>query len=268
MVYAEFTAGVPARITFVRTVSTRDWNVNERHRTGRTKVPHSELEQYLQPTKYVPTDGIVRRTAAEITNGAGTDMQKAKAIYEWVVENTYRKPSVRGCGNGNIRGMLESGDLGGKCADLNALFVGLARAAGLPARDVYGIRTGLSREGASVLGISSEDATSAQHCRAEVYVRGTGWMPVDPADVRKVMLQESPGNLPPSSPIVQRERERLFGSWEMNWVAFNDAQDVVLPGSKGGPLPFFMYPQAENAQGRLDCLDPETFRYHITARQL
>jgi len=36
--------------------------------------------------------------------------------------------------------MLESKDLGGKCADLNALYVGLARAAGLPARDVYGIR--------------------------------------------------------------------------------------------------------------------------------
>jgi hypothetical protein len=29
--------------------------------------------------------------------------------------------------------MLESGDLSGKCADINALFVGLARACGPPA---------------------------------------------------------------------------------------------------------------------------------------
>ena len=36
--------------------------------------------------------------------------------------------------------MLESKNLGGKCADLNALYVGLARAPGLPARDVYGLR--------------------------------------------------------------------------------------------------------------------------------
>jgi transglutaminase-like putative cysteine protease len=34
--------------------------------------------------------------------------------------------------------MLESGDLGGKCG--NSLYVGLARAAGLPARDFFGIR--------------------------------------------------------------------------------------------------------------------------------
>ena len=36
--------------------------------------------------------------------------------------------------------MLESGDLGGKCADINSLYVGLARAAGLPARDFFGVR--------------------------------------------------------------------------------------------------------------------------------
>ena len=47
---------------------------------------------------------------------------------------------MRGCGVGDIRAMLETGNLGGKCADLNALFVGLARAAGIPARDVYGVR--------------------------------------------------------------------------------------------------------------------------------
>ena len=36
----------------------------------------------------------------------------------------------------------------------------------------------------------------------------------------------------------------------MNWIAFNDAHDVVLPGSKGKPLPFLMYPQAEVAGTR------------------
>jgi transglutaminase-like putative cysteine protease len=56
--------------------------------------------------------------------------------------------------------MLESGDLGGKCADLNALYVGLARAAGLPARDVYGIRIAKSELGYKSLGASSENITS------------------------------------------------------------------------------------------------------------
>jgi transglutaminase-like putative cysteine protease len=88
----------------------------------------------------LPTDGIVRATAADITAAAHTDLAKARAIYEWIVDNTFRNPKTRGCGMGDIRFMLESRDLGGKCADLNALYVGLARAAGLPARDAYGIR--------------------------------------------------------------------------------------------------------------------------------
>ena len=48
--------------------------------------------------------------------------------------------------------MLESRNLGGKCADLNALYVGLARAAGLPARDVYGMRVAKSQKGYKSLG--------------------------------------------------------------------------------------------------------------------
>ena len=29
-----------------------------------------------------------------------------------------------------------------------------------------------------------------------------------------------------------------------------------------------MYPQAETAAGRLDCLDPDTFTYTITSKEL
>lgn len=84
----------------------------------------------------LPTDGIVKSTALEITKGSKSDLDKAKAIYDWIVENTQRNPKTRGCGTGDIQSMLETGNLSGKCADLNALFVGLARAVGLPARDV------------------------------------------------------------------------------------------------------------------------------------
>jgi len=163
--------------------------------------------------------------------------------------------------------MLETGDLGGKCADLNALYVGLARAAGLPARDVYGIRVAKSALGYRSLGAASENVTKAQHCRAEVYLGGYGWTPVDPADVRKVVLEEPPGNRPLDDEIVKQARTRLFGSWEMNWMAYNFAHDVALPGSQGQPVPFLMYPQAETADGRLDSLDPDNFKYAITARE-
>jgi transglutaminase-like putative cysteine protease len=163
---------------------------------------------------------------------------------------------------------LESKDLGGKCADLNALYVGLARAAGLPARDVYGIRVAKSELGYKSLGPSTSNITKAQHCRAEVFLREYSWVPVDPADVRKVVLEEPPGNRALDDDRVKTARSRLFGAWEMNWMAYNFAHDVVLPGSKGGPLGFLMYPQAETEEGRLDCLEPDNFKYEIQAREI
>ena len=98
------------------------------------------LRRYLEPTDLIRTDGIVEATAREITKAARTDVEKARALYEWIVDNTFRDPKVKGCGLGDIQTMLETKNLGGKCADLNALFVGFARSLGIPARDVYGIR--------------------------------------------------------------------------------------------------------------------------------
>ncbi len=60
----------------------------------------------------------------------------------------------------------------------------------------------------------------------------------------------------------------MFGSWEMNWMAYNFAHDVALPGSAHAPVGFLMYPQAETADRRLDCLDAENFRYEITSREI
>ena len=221
---------------------------------------------YTKGTELLRTDGIVKKTALEITKGAKTDLDKAKAIYEWVVDNTERNPKTRGCGTGDIAGMLESGNLSGKCADLNALYVGLARASGLPARDVYGVRVADSKFGYKSLG-KSGDITKAQHCRAEVWLANFGWVPVDPADVRKVVLEERPG-LTLKDDVVVAARETLFGAWEMNWLAYNFAHDVGLPGSKGAKVPFLMYPQAENSSGRLDSLDPATFVYKLTSKEI
>jgi transglutaminase-like putative cysteine protease len=268
IVAAEFPAGVKPILTLTSRVATKNYKVDLSAPGKAPRVDRAELEHFLRPTKLLPTGGIVRATATEITSGAKTDLEKARAIYEWIVDNTFRNPKTRGCGIGDIRFMLESKDLGGKCADLNALYVGLARGAGLPARDVYGIRIAKSELGYKSLGAATENITKAQHCRAEVYIGGYGWVPVDPADVRKVVLEEPPGNRPLDDEMVKKARARLFGSWEMNWMAYNFAHDVTLPGSDGGPAGFLMYPQAETGDGRLDCLDPDGFRYEITSREI
>src|SRR5712671_5767740 len=268
MLGAEWEDGNPAVLTLTSRVATRDHAADLAAPTVPPPPDLASFARFLKPTKYIPTDGIVRKTADAITRGAGTDFEKARAIYEWIVDNTFRDPKTRGCGVGDIRFMLESNDLGGKCADLNALYVGLARAAGVPSRDVYGIRVGKSELGYKSLGTTSENITKAQHCRAEVHLAGYGWVPVDPADVRKVALEEPPGNRALADDIVKKARARLFGSWEMNWIAYNFAHDVTLPGSSGAPVGFLMYPQAETADGRLDCLDPDNFKYEITSKEV
>jgi transglutaminase-like putative cysteine protease len=267
IIAAEFPAGVRPVLTVTSRIGTRNYAVDLSSPGAGPKASHAELEHFLRSTKMLPTDGIVKSTATDITKNANTDVEKARAIYEWIVDNTFRNPKTRGCGTGDIRFMLESKDLGGKCADLNALYVGLARAASLPARDVYGIRVAKSELGYKSLGASSETITKSQHCRAEVYLSDYGWVPVDPADVRKVVLEEPPGNRPLNDEMVQKARTRLFASWEMNWMAYNFAHDVALPGSSGAPIGFLMYPQAETADGRLDSLDADSFKYEITSRE-
>jgi transglutaminase-like putative cysteine protease len=232
--------------------------------------PLSDAERKfsLAATDLLPTDGLVKETAEDIVKGKQGDLAQARAIYEWMVENTFRNPKTLGCGVGDITAMIKTGNLNGKCADLNALYVGLARSVGLPARDVYGLRVLPSQFGFKALGAGSENVTKAQHCRAEVWLAGSGWTPVDPADVRKVVLEEPPANLAMNHPKVEAARKALFGSWEGNWVAFNTAHDLKLPGSKEPAIGFLMYPQAENKGGFLDSLDPDKFKYRLTAREV
>ncbi|QJR09276.1 hypothetical protein DSM104443_00313 [Usitatibacter rugosus] len=248
-------------------VATRNRKLNVAAATG-AKLDAEERAYYLAATDYMPTDGIVRKTALEATKGAKTEMDKAKALYDWIVDNTFRDPKTIGCGRGDVKVMLETGNLGGKCADLNALYVAMARSVGLPARDVYGLRVAKSQFGYRSLGAGTENVTRAQHCRAEVFVNGRGWIPVDPADVRKVVLEEKPQPTTLQDPVVPEVRKNLFGAWEMNWLAYNDAHDVKLPGSSGEKLAFLMYPQAETGGKRVNPYAPDDFTYKLTAREI
>jgi transglutaminase-like putative cysteine protease len=267
MVAAEWAAGVAPVFTHTTRFATRDIAVDLSKPGNAKPEDKATLAKYTEATELLPTDGIVKETASAIVKGKRGDLEKARAIYEWIVDNTYRDPKTRGCGTGDIKFMLENKVLGGKCADLNALFVALARAEGIPARDVYGVRVAGSALGYNSLGRAGGDITKAQHCRAEFYLDTHGWVPVDPADVRKVILEEGGGKAP-DDPMVLAARKRLFGSWEMNWLAYNYAHDLSLPGSTRGKVGFLMYPQSETAEGRLDSLDPDNFKYTITAKEI
>ncbi|HEY3797634.1 MAG TPA: transglutaminase domain-containing protein [Caulobacteraceae bacterium] len=270
LLHATFAADVAQpTLTLTSTVETQDRAVDWSARA----TPHAEpadLRRWLQPTALHPVDGIVRDTAQKAIGGATSDEDKVRAIYNWMVSTCFRDPGVKGCGAGEIKTMLESGNLGGKCADLSALFVAMSRSVGVPAREMYGVRLAPSAFGYKQLGATSASLTGAQHCRAEVWLSRYGWVAMDPADVLKVMRQETPTWIrDPGDALVAPVDAGLYGGWEGNWVAWNTVNDVALPGAQhGATVSFLMYPQGENAAGRFDELAPATFAYTIAAREI
>ncbi|MDD5030987.1 MAG: transglutaminase domain-containing protein [Rhodoferax sp.] len=269
MIYAEFSDNVAQPyVDLTSRIKTQNRKMQVAH-ISPVAVDATELRAELGATRLLPTNGIVRETALKAVAGARTDAERAQKLYDWIVTNTYREPKTLGCGKGDIKAMLETGTLGGKCADLNALFVGLCRAAGLPARDVYGLRLVPSAFGYKELSGNQAKLQGAQHCRSEVFLKGHGWVAMDPADVAKVMRQETAEWIKTTQhPLVAPVNKGLFGGWEGNWVAFNTAHDITLPHSAGGQLGFFMYPVAETAAGRLDSYSPDSFSYRISAREV
>jgi transglutaminase-like putative cysteine protease len=208
----------------------------------------ADFAPWLAPTRLAPLDGPVKALADRITVGRTTVLAKARAIYDWTCENTYRNPDTRGCGAGDVCKLLE--DPGGKCGDLSSIYVALCRAAGVPARHVLGLRLG------------GEDITTWQHCWTEFYLPGTGWVAADPADVRKGMLKRGLGR---GAPVPADLREKFWAGVDADRVRVGMGRDLILnPPQAGEPLNYLMYPFAQVGGATLDWLDPETFRYTIT----
>lgn len=232
--------------------------------TKRTVAPEREdiLRRNLQASRQIPNDGLAFQLGERIIGRIKDPVAQAKAIYDWVVDNSIYDSTLPPCGTGDIRRMLVSGQYVGRSADINGLFVAICRAVGIPARCVYGLRVASSRLFRS-LGLTSDDATRGQHIRAEFYIPGYGWIPVDPSDVRRAIALEFLSDR--DSKLISL-RKILFGVWEMNWIAFNVGSDITLPG-KNSTQPFLLLPQLETREGYRDIANTTT-PYTITTRRV
>ncbi|WP_298783277.1 transglutaminase-like domain-containing protein [uncultured Campylobacter sp.] len=231
-----------------------------------------EIEEFLKPSKLIPVEGAAKQKSDEITGSLKGDLEKARAIYEWVAKNMSRDNSVIACGSGDAATILSSGKLSGKCADINSVFVTLCRAAGIPARAIYGIRTGAAQKFSPEMGVMGAlsggalEISGAQHCRAEFYLKGYGWIPVDPADVTKVRLGEKLSN---DDSKLAKIREYLFGNWEMCWIGFNYGRDFTLsPRPAQFPINNFGYPYGEVDGNTLNYYSPKDFSYDYRSKEL
>jgi transglutaminase-like putative cysteine protease len=262
ILHAEWLNVPEPKLQIKTTVTTADRHFDV---SKRTVAPERDdiLRRNLQGSLLIPNDGLAQQVGERIVGRIKDPVAQAKVIYDWVVDNTIYDPNLPGSGRGDVRRQLIEGQYGGRSADINGLFVAICRAIGIPARCVYGLRVGPSRLFRS-LGLNSDDATRGHHVRAEFYIPGYGWIPVDPSDVRRAISLEV---LSDRDSKLQALRKVLFGVWEMNWIAFNFGTDVSLAG-RFGTQPFVLLPQLETQEGSRNGTDPEGFRYTIKTRQV
>ncbi|MBL4903406.1 MAG: transglutaminase domain-containing protein [Desulfocapsa sp.] len=255
MLYARWDEGAKSRKLTYSFKVVREERLDKDLPAQETEWDPADYATYLAPTANAPLDGSVKELADSITAGKNTVRGKAKAIYDWICENMFREPATRGCGPGDVCLLLET--RGGKCADIHSVFVALSRAAGVPAREVFGIRQGKK---------PVKDITKSQHCWAEFYLPGYGWVVVDPSDVRKMMLKQK---LQLGDAKTREYREYYWGGAEPHRVKLSVGRDLVLnPPQSGAPLNYMMYPYAQIGKKTLDWLDPVIFKYTFTYREL
>lgn len=268
----------PMRLQVDMLIETHDWEPAKQGLLAAYRPPEqirypAEAARYLGASRHIQTGGIVKEYADRIVGKETHPLRQARLIYDWVSANMERDNSVIGCGVGDVGKILTSGKLLGKCTDMSSVFVALARAAGIPAREMFGIRLGRPGvlEPYSKTAFGSADAqgkanvTGGQHCRAQFYLADFGWVPCDPADVTKMRLTEKKKH---DDAGVQAVNDYLFGNWDMNWVGFNYGRDFLLePQPEMGPLNNFGYPYAEADGDPLDYYDAAAFAYDYQSQE-
>jgi transglutaminase-like putative cysteine protease len=177
-------------------------------------------DAWLRDDKLVKIDDKVRALSAEVTKDAKTPLEKARAIYRYTLANMKYQKTGDGWGNGSI--IWACTEKYGNCTDFHALFMGLARAAGIPAR--FEIGRSVPPDSGEVQGY---------HCWADFWVDGAGWVPVDASEAWK-------------NPA---KRDYFFGHHDADRFALSMGRDLTLPGMKGAPLNYFVNPYGELPDG-------------------
>lgn len=177
------------------------------------------LKRWLQPDRLVPIDDRIRQLAQAVVQGKTSDLEKARAIYDYTVANLKYDKSGTGWGRGDIYYACDVKR--GNCTDFHAVFIGFCRAVGIPARFAIGFPL---PEG------SHEGQIGGYHCWAEFYLKGYGWVPVDTSEASK-----NPAR-----------KEYFFGAHDEHRVQFSIGRDIVLnPRQSDEPINFFIYPYVE-----------------------
>jgi transglutaminase-like putative cysteine protease len=217
---------VPATVTITYVVERRDEAHDLRAAAQRASpaegTPGSAdpaLARWLVPDKLGGLIPAVKAYTAKATAGRTTPLLRARGIYDLVVATMSYDKTGAGWGRGDVAWACNARR--GNCTDFHALFVAMARSAGIPARFEIGLRLPDERGAGEIPGY---------HCWARFWIDGLGWLPVDASEAKK----------------HPEKRERFFGGDDENRVQLSFGRDLRWPGMTG-ELNYFVHPYAEAA---------------------
>ena len=189
---------------------------------ARASVAKEDLAPFLGPNERVAVHHpVLEPMLAEIRAiaGPGATPAKARAIYDWVVDNMEYKKVGTGWGNGDT--FWACSERYGNCTDFHAMFTSLARTEGIPARFEIGFPVPEDRR---------EGTIGGYHCWLEFHLPETGWFPIDASEAFK----------------HPEKRELFYGTHPADRIHFTTGRDLRLgPDHKGPALNYFVYPYAE-----------------------
>lgn len=134
-------------------------------RSERQSLP-SGVQSYLREAEAIdPHSAALKRIAAEVKGR--NSVETVRNILAWLKKNIKYKEGSSDITKLNFKNVDEIVERGnGECRGYTMLFAALCRAAGVPARPVWGLLF--------------VDKTYLSHNWDEVYITGIGWVPVDP----------------------------------------------------------------------------------------
>ncbi len=178
----------------------------------------ANLASFLAPDRLIPIDGKIAEEARRVAGDLEAPFARAKRLYDHIVNSMTYDKTGKGWGRGDA---LYACDVRkGNCTDFHSLFIGEARALGIPARFIMGLPL---PEG------EREGIIPGYHCWAEFYVEGKGWLPVDASEASK----------------FPDKKETYFCQLDANRVQFTTGRDIRLPLSETGPVNYSIYPHVE-----------------------
>jgi transglutaminase-like putative cysteine protease len=182
-------------------------------------APEKIAPRWLQRDALMPIDGKVLELALATTRGRESRLEQVHAIYDYTVSTLQYDKTGIGWGRGDIAYACDAKR--GNCTDFHAVFIGLCRARGIPARFEIGFSLPTEHQSGPIAGY---------HCWAAGYVLEFGWIPVDCSEAQK-------------HPEL---REYFFGAHDENRVTFSTGRDIRLnPPQQWERLNFFVFPYAE-----------------------